>query len=278
MADLSTSIAKGDFKDIIVVTGAGVSTNAGIPDYRSKDGLVAQLTGGGSNCPEDIFTRGFASEYESHPLYQERIQHIRNANPTPSHILCKWLSERGWLRRVYTQNIDGLHQKAGLPDDMVVEYHGSVFKDNIVLYGDPVSKSVIGQTFCDFVENKRSIDLILVMGTSLQVAPFCAIPNLVPKSCTRVLVDINPSNAFVNAWSKQTKEPESIYANTRCKTSVKFAKGCASAEKRVVSLRPAWQQRGKWKSQYIVTSDVDKWAGEVMRQETIDCCSNKISL
>jgi hypothetical protein len=93
---------------------------------------------------------------------------------------------------------------------------------------------------------------MLIMGTSLQVAPFCAIPNLVPKACTRILVDINPLNAFTNDWSKTRKSLDEMYGLASGNSSIKIGS-------RVVSLKPQWDKHSKWKDQYIITSDCDQW-------------------
>ena len=249
-------ITSGEFKNIIIVTGAGISTNAGIPDYRSATGLFSELMQifPQAETPSNLFSRSFVEKYNvyDHPIYKEKIRLIEQAKPTPTHIFCKHLYDKGWLKRVYTQNIDGLHQKAGLPDDLVVEYHGSLIKNNVVLYGDKISDSVITQTIIDFITNSNPVDLILVMGTSLQVAPFCAIPNLVNKSCTRILVDINPKNAFKNDWSIRKGDPDQMYSTPNSTSTVKFGS-------RLVSLRSQWSKPSKWKNQYIIESNCDDW-------------------
>jgi NAD-dependent SIR2 family protein deacetylase len=192
------------------------------------------------------------------------IEQIKEANPTTTHKFCKFLYDNNWLVRVYTQNIDYLHQKAGLPDDMVVEYHGSVFNNkngsdsNIVLYNDQISSKVISQTVYDFVNNQEPIDLLLVMGTTLQVAPFCALPNLVPKSCTRILIDNCPENAFTNIWTKKKYEIDGLYIKYEMSSlTMKFGK-------RLISLRPQWDRCSKWKRQHIITSDTDEWVNSLM--------------
>jgi NAD-dependent SIR2 family protein deacetylase len=200
MEDIKTRILNNEFKNIIVVTGAGVSTNSGIPDYRSPSGFFDDLKKEFNiQDPTLLMTRSFVDKCDIYDtsIYKERIKIFEQAIPTISHNFCKYLYDKNLLRRVYTQNIDGLHQKAGLPDDMAVEYHGSLSKNNVILYGDSIDKKVINQTINDFVDYK-DVDLIIVMDTSLQVAPFCAIPNLVKKTCTRVLVDKTPSNCYKN--------------------------------------------------------------------------------
>lgn len=261
---ITKRIAEGEFKRIIVVTGAGVSTSAGIPDYRSETGLFAELMNEfpQARSPQDLFTRWFVSKYKvyDHSIYKDRIKVVADAIPTSAHMLCKWFHDKAWLVRVYTQNIDGLHQKVGLPEDMVVEYHGSLVKNSVVLYGDGIPQSALSQTTKDLIENTEPIDLMLVMGTSLQVAPFCAIPNLAPKSCTRILLDIHPENAFINDWTVVKRTPECLYdlsTGMRQTSFIKFGK-------RAVSLRPQWGHHTKWKSQYIVRQDCDSWSDEIM--------------
>lgn len=257
---ITDRILAGEFKNIIVVTGAGVSTNAGIPDYRSTSGIFSELMKAfpQASSPSDLFSREFVEEHNvyDHPIYKDRIKVIENAKPTLSHKFCKFLYNKGWLRRVYTQNIDGLHQKAGLPEELVVEYHGSLLKNNVVLYGDSISDKVEKQTVIDFVESD-STDLILIMGTSLQVAPFCAIPNLVKKSCVRVLVDIKPQNAFINNWSTGRRTLEEMYGLGPGNSTVKIGS-------RIVSLKPQWDPHSKWKDQHIITSDCDDWVQSML--------------
>lgn len=249
--ELIDQIKNGEFKQILVLSGAGISTNAGIPDYRSKNGIFSQLMKEypGAKSPESLFSKTFFNEN-----LRKKLEDYINVSPTDSHYLCKWLYDKGWLKRVYTQNIDGLYQKTGLPEDLVVEFHGSIAKNNIVLYGDDISNLVINQIIKDF--NYAEIDLIIIMGTSLQVSPFCALPNFVSKNCTRVLVDIHPENAFKNPWTKINSEPEGLYAIPQASSFIKFGK-------KKVSLRPQWGIRSKWKSQYIITSDCDEWSREI---------------
>lgn len=265
-----SQIINGKFQNIVVVTGAGVSTGSGIADYRSKNGIFVDLL---KEFPQaksavDLFSKDFIDKYQvfENPIYKQHIELIKNANPSTAHMLCKWFYDKGWLRRVYTQNIDGLHQKAGVPEDFVVEYHGSLIKENIVWYGDEISQKVVLKTVDDFVtegNNKIPIDLILVMGTSLQVKPFCAIPNMVRKECTRVLIDINPENAFTNTWSKQTKFISSLSDDTMSPSSrVRIGK-------RFVLLRPQWNTNSKWKTQYIINMDVDLWSSQIINNTTL---------
>jgi NAD+-dependent protein deacetylase sirtuin 2 len=149
-------IKNGEFKNIIVVTGAGVSTNAGIADYRSETGLFKELIKEFNIEPYQLFTKSFMDKLTNNTVYKNQLKLIEQAIPTPTHYFCKYLYDKGWLKRVYTQNIDSLHQKAGLPEDVVVEYHGSL-KKNVVLYGDKIDENVIKQTIIDFNEVDFSV-------------------------------------------------------------------------------------------------------------------------
>lgn len=248
------------YKNIVILSGAGVSTNAGIPDYRSRDGIFAKLSQKYSlSDPASLFNRKFVN---THPqilnddIMKEFWQQMADAKPTDSHILAKWLYDRGILRRVYTQNIDGLYRKTGLPSDKIVEFHGNYGDGSMVLYGDPIPNTVLPNIIEDFVKD-QDIDLLIVMGSSLQVAPFCALPNLVTRNCTRILVDINPENAMVNPWSKKTTNIYGLYSDhSELCSWTKFGK-------RRVSLRPQWKS-GKYKEEYIIQIDCDEWSKSVM--------------
>ncbi|CAH6419322.1 Histone deacetylase, partial [uncultured virus] len=194
-------IQGGEFKNIIVLTGAGVSTNAGIPDYRSPKGFFTELTAAFPDAtrPELLLTRSFVAKHKvfEHPVYLEHCEVFKDAKPTPSHQFCKWLHDKGWLIRVYTQNIDGLHHKVGLPEDKIVEFHGSLANNTVVLYDDPIPCAVINQVQLDF--NRDELDLILVLGTSLKVQPFSSLPSQAP-NCSKVLVDSDPKHFVGKQW------------------------------------------------------------------------------
>lgn len=264
MDRLISDINSGRYKNIIILSGAGISTNAGIPDYRSSSGIFSKLSGVFSfvTKPEDLFSRPFVNKHPEifhHPIYQEFRQQIADATPTSSHYLASYLYELGVLKKVYTQNVDGLYQKAGVPDNLIVEFHGSIIKDDVVMYGDPIPSSAMEQVKQDFVDNVDEVDLIIVMGTSLQVLPFAALPNMVRKSCCRVLVNKFPEHCFKNNWTPKhgtdkfsSLDPEPVQFTT------------TSMFGRKVSLQAAWNPRGKWKNQYIIAKDCDDFSNLVM--------------
>lgn len=179
---------------IVFFGGAGVSTESGIPDFRSVDGLYHQKY---DYPPETILSHSF---YKSNPkefwrFYWDKMLCL-DAQPNPAHLrLAQWEAE-GKLRAVVTQNIDGLHQKAG--SKTVWELHGSVrrnycercgkfytaeqilcsegiprctcggpIKPDVVLYEEGLSQRVIEESVRAIAE----ADVLIIGGTSLVVYP-----------------------------------------------------------------------------------------------------------
>ena len=109
----------------MVVMGAGASTSAGIPDFRTPgSGLYDNLQAYGLPSPESVFSIDF---FRSNPIpFNMLIRELLPGahKPTPSHAFLRMLSDQNKLLRVYTQNIDGLEVLAGLPEDRVVQCHG----------------------------------------------------------------------------------------------------------------------------------------------------------
>jgi len=234
-------------KNVVILSGAGVSTNAGIPDYRSlnNNGLRSLLESGKPR-----------HEILSHPSIIEFVNIVMCSNPTESHYLAKVLNDKGILKRVYTQNIDGLYQKVGIPEDKIVEFHGSISKGSTVMYGDNIPDNVLKMVTEDFIVD-NDIDMVIVMGTSLQVAPFCALPNLVDKHCPRILIDKNPKYAMTNNFSPKNKtEPDGLYSEPAPLSYIKISG-------RRVTLRPTWNIK-KYLHQLIVESDVDDASRQII--------------
>ncbi len=174
--------------------GAGVSTESGIPDFRSQDGLYKQKY---KYPPETILSHTFFAEHteEFYEFYRAKMLCL-DAQPNAAHRkLAQWEQE-GKLAAVVTQNIDGLHQKAG--SRSVFELHGSIWrnyctqcgmgypaariakgagvprcacggiiKPDVVLYEEPLDQRVLDGA----VKAIREADLLIVGGTSLNVYP-----------------------------------------------------------------------------------------------------------
>lgn len=181
-------------KKIVAFTGAGVSTESGIPDFRSQDGLYSQKF---DYPPETIISHSF---FERKPeyfynFYREKMLPLGFQPNITHNILAKWEQE-GRLSAVVTQNIDGLHQKAG--SKKVFELHGSVLRNHCLrcgkFYDGDYVKNSEGVPKCscggiikpDVVLYEESLpmdqvegavdaishaDMLIVMGTSLTVYP-----------------------------------------------------------------------------------------------------------
>lgn len=184
--------------NIVFFGGAGVSTESGIPDFRSKDGLYNQKY---KYSPETILSNSFFlnNTKEFYYFYREKMNSLKY-EPNITHRKLAELEEKGKLKAVITQNIDGLHQKAG--SKKVLELHGSVLrnycmkcnkfydaefvfegkdipkcncggiiKPDVVLYQEPLDYDV----FEEAVKKISNADLLIVAGTSLTVNPACSL-------------------------------------------------------------------------------------------------------
>ena len=183
-----------DSDNIVFFGGAGVSTESGIPDFRSTDGLYNQQY---DYPPETILSHTF---YKSNPkefwrFYRDKMLCL-DAQPNPAHIKLAQLEQDGKLRSVITQNIDGLHQKAGSRN--VLELHGSVhrnycercgkfytaedilrttgvprctcggpIKPDVVLYEEGLDQDTLERS----VAAIRHAEVLIIGGTSLVVYP-----------------------------------------------------------------------------------------------------------
>lgn len=184
---------------IVFFGGAGVSTESGIPDFRSQDGLYSQQW---KYPPETIISRSFfdANPVEFYRFYREKLI-IKNIEPNTAHFQLAKMEEKGKLKAVVTQNIDGLHQKAGSRN--VFELHGSTLrnfcmdcgaeygidfiaesenspdklprcakcgglvKPDVVLYEESLDQNVINGA----VNAIKNADTLIIGGTSLVVYP-----------------------------------------------------------------------------------------------------------
>jgi len=121
IAQLADLIIKS--KRIVVFTGAGVSTESGIPDFRSPDGIWTKYD------PEDFTYQKFVSSKEARKKMYGMLEEsglMADTNPNPAHYAIAELEKMGKLDCVITQNVDGLHQKAGNSEDKVFQLHGNM--------------------------------------------------------------------------------------------------------------------------------------------------------
>lgn len=129
-------------QNIVFFGGAGVSTESGIPDFRSQDGLYSQEW---KYPPETIISRSFfnANPTEFYRFYRKKLI-VKNVQPNIAHIQLAKMEQTGKLKAIVTQNIDGLHQKAGSKN--VFELHGSTLRNFCMDCGASYSAEFIEQS------------------------------------------------------------------------------------------------------------------------------------
>jgi NAD-dependent deacetylase len=185
----------------VVLTGAGISTESGIPDFRSPTGIWAQY---------DPMEYATISAFRRDPVkvwefYALRFEVLTSAEPNAGHLALAELERHGLVRAVVTQNIDGLHQRGGSRE--VVEVHGSIrtasclacgtrvpledvvaaladapappcplcgeiLKPDVVMFGELLPVDAIGRA----TALARDAGLLLVVGSTLEVYPVAALP------------------------------------------------------------------------------------------------------
>mmetsp|Transcript_34052 Transcript_34052/g.93940 ORF Transcript_34052/g.93940 Transcript_34052/m.93940 type:complete len:337 (+) Transcript_34052:71-1081(+) len=126
-------ILEHEVRRVVVMTGAGISTSAGIPDFRSEGtGLYENLSRFDLPSPESIFDLEYFMERPA--AFYELCREIwpGNYEPTPCHYFIRLLHEKGILLRCYTQNIDSLERQAGLPAEKIVAAHGNFDSAHVV--------------------------------------------------------------------------------------------------------------------------------------------------
>ncbi|HVH01168.1 MAG TPA: NAD-dependent protein deacylase [Miltoncostaeaceae bacterium] len=201
--DLAAALAASEYA--VVLTGAGISTESGIPDFRSPGGVWEKF---------DPMEVGSLSTFISEPerfwsFHRPRIDMLADVQPNPAHLAVAELERRGIVRAVVTQNIDRLHAKAGSDP---IEVHGALdrglclrcqdavsldelvaradaaedgvprcsscgfqLKSGVVLFGEPLPAAAIEAAYAEAAR----ADLMLVIGSSLLVAPVSQLPGIV---------------------------------------------------------------------------------------------------
>jgi NAD-dependent deacetylase len=198
----------------VALTGAGISVESGIPDFRSTGGLWERY---------DIREYGTISAFRSNPekvwkMFAEMEDVVRKARPNAAHKALGRLEQLGLLDAVITQNIDNLHQEGGTTN--VVEFHGNSkiltclwcnleygldqrvdnrlprcrcgkpLKPNVVLFGEAIPQQALYESF----QLAADCQTLLVIGTSAQVAPASAIPHTAKKAgATIIEINLEPT-------------------------------------------------------------------------------------
>ncbi|GHH98943.1 NAD-dependent protein deacylase [Neobacillus kokaensis] len=211
-----------DAENIVVLTGAGISTESGIKDFRSKTGVY-------QHAPEYILSLDYFY-YNPVDFYQFAVEHLYHPDAISNkghEILAKWEGQ-GKVRHIITQNIDGLHQKAG--SQQVIEFHGTMktasclncrkiypteemvsrmqtmedfyicnhcqskrekdryIKPDVVLFGD-AGEWFTAQGFHTILQYIDQADCILVLGTSLKVTPFSSFPRYRKRDVPLIIIN-----------------------------------------------------------------------------------------
>jgi len=232
VSKICDELKNGRFKNIVVFTGAGISTASGIPDFRTPGtGLYDNLQAYDLDEPEDIFDIFFFRQNPK-PFYTlaKEIMPGKFA-PTITHHFIAMLEEKGILSQYFTQNIDGLDKLAGISDEKLVQVHGSFDSNHCCVCEQSVSQDLVNEAMLDgeplecphctingdtnwikpditffgeALPEKYSkamssdvleeCDLLIIIGTSLKVGPSNMIPHWVPKNCPRLLINREPTD------------------------------------------------------------------------------------
>ncbi|XP_041035243.1 NAD-dependent protein deacetylase sirtuin-2 isoform X3 [Carcharodon carcharias] len=208
---------------IICMVGAGISTSAGIPDFRTPStGLYHNLQKYDLPYPEAIFETGYFKQHPEPFFALAKELYPGQFKPTVCHYFMRMLRDKGLLLRCYTQNIDTLERVVGLKDEDLIEAHGtfytshctnsackkqynldwmktqiftkplpkceqcdSVVKPDIVFFGESLPQRFFATMESDFPK----CDLLIIMGTSLQVQPFASLASRVSDTTPRLLIN-----------------------------------------------------------------------------------------
>ncbi|XP_037103318.1 NAD-dependent protein deacetylase sirtuin-3, mitochondrial isoform X3 [Syngnathus acus] len=220
LKDITKNMLEQKYKRVVVMAGAGISTPSGIPDFRSPgSGLYDNLQQYNLPYAEAIFELAFF-HHNPEPFFAlAKELYPGNYQPNLTHYFVRLLHEKSLLLRMYTQNIDGLERLAGIPSEMLVEAHGTfatatctvcrrkyegedlrpdlmsgvipkcptckgVVKPDIIFFGEELPHH-----FFKYLTDFPLTDLLIIMGTSLEVEPFASLAGAVRGSVPRLLIN-----------------------------------------------------------------------------------------
>ena len=201
---------------VVVFTGAGVSTESGIPDFRSPGGIWERFD------PDDFTYQKFISNPEARRKQWQMLRDgglTTKAEPNPAHYAIAELDRLGRLDCVITQNVDNLHQRAGVPDNKIFELHGNmqwvvclscgrryplaqikdrlegteipdcevchgILKPDVVLFGEALPLKVLEEA----THRSSNCDLFIVIGSTLIVYPAAYMPVYAVSSGAKLVI------------------------------------------------------------------------------------------
>jgi NAD-dependent deacetylase len=207
-------------EQIIFFTGLGISTESGIPDFRGPDGILSKIDS------DVLYIDRFLSDSNVRKMHWEFITSdqlkLTGAQPNPAHYAIADIEQMGKLYGVVTQNVDGLHQKAGVSENMVFQLHGDLshakclscttrypmeeivkrmkkdkdidepkcaackgmLKPDAVFFGEQLPWAVLMES----EKRSRSCDLCIVVGSSLVVYPAALIPQYAQQGGAKLVI------------------------------------------------------------------------------------------
>ena len=201
----------------VIFTGAGISTESGIPDFRSPGGLWSRYD------PTELTFQRFCASAATRRLYWEMGQELypvlKGAQPNAAHRFLAALERRGGMRRLVTQNIDGLHQRAGTSAERIIEIHGTALEVACLTCGERQDRDPVQARFaagdldphcpCGGLLKPATIsfgqamperettlaladaadaDVFLVVGSSLVVYPAASLPGVALESGAELVI------------------------------------------------------------------------------------------
>ena len=220
-----------------VFTGAGISTPSGIPDFRGSKGLYKEV-------PQDIFDidKFYEDPERYYRVHKERIATMRNAEPNIAHIVVAKMEELNLIDCVITQNIDGLHKKAGSKN--IIRLHGTLdryvctrcgeiydyefvenviwkdedvprcikcgglLKPDVVFFGEPLPEIELLKAY----KTAEESDLAIVIGSSLVVYPAAMIPRLTVENGGKlVIINLSETGLDKMAYRKYETDIERFF-------------------------------------------------------------------
>lgn len=303
LSSVAKFINDGHARQIVVMTGAGISTSAGIPDFRSpKTGLYANLARLNLPHPEAVFDISFFRE-NPNPFYVlAKELYPGKFSPTVSHAFIALLERKGMLKMLFTQNIDCLERKAGVSPYKIIEAHGSfatqrcidckteypedlmlkavdsgdvphctvpqcngLVKPDIVFFGEGLPESFFAN-----IKVPASADLVIVMGTSLSVAPFSQLPGLAAEGVPRLLFNLDRVGDLGS-------RPDDVCVLGDCDTGVRkladalgwrkeleeLWRDAAGKENEEALLVQQEAEKAKMSKDELLEAEIDKLTGEV---------------
>ncbi|MCK7612006.1 SIR2 family NAD-dependent protein deacylase [Roseibium sediminicola] len=213
--DFVAQFTNGSYQRIVALTGAGISTESGVPDFRSPGGIWSRR----QPIQYQDFVADEASRLEDWDRRFEMRDFFDKAEPNAAHLALSALASSGHLTCLITQNVDGLHQRAGFPQNRLIEIHGNstyatcldcgaraelegqlsfveagqsprcgdcggLLKAAVISFGQQMPEEALYQA----AEAAQDCDLFLVLGSSLVVHPAAQLPAIAVKAGAELVI------------------------------------------------------------------------------------------